>query len=163
MLVGAGAQVTGVRSFVRVNVHRTPLDADVGGAAGGRGRGKMLGGAVMSGERVGCGETFAAAVAFEIHLGPGTLWTFAQARRGVGGKLPLGAESLATLLAVVLLLGKVETQVVLHGQPVGVRGVAHIAVVLPNFVKVLMVGQAASMTVRLSTLFTREGPPPTFS
>lgn len=123
----------------------------------------MLGGAVMSCKGIGCREAFAAAVAFEIHLGPGSLWAFAQAGRGVGGKLPLGAESLSTLLAVVLFLGKVKTEVVLHCQSVGVRGVAHIAMVLPNFVKVFMVGQAASMTVRLSTLFTRERSPSTFS
>lgn len=163
VLVGAGAQVAGVRPFVRVHVHGAPLDADVGGAAGGGGRGEVLGGAVVSGQRVGRGETFAAAVAFEVHLGPGPLGAFAQAGRGVGGELPLGAESLPALLAVVLLLGKVETEVVLHGQPVGVRGVADIAVVLPNFVKVLMVGQAAGVTVRLSTLLTREGSPSTFS
>lgn len=122
----------------------------------------MLGGAVMSSERISCGEAFAAAVAFKIHLGPGPLGAFAQASCCVGGKLPLGAESLSALLAVVLFLGKVETKVVLHCQSVGVRGVAHIAVVLPNFVKVLMVGQTASMTVCLSTLFTRERSPSTF-
>lgn len=114
----------------------------------------MLGGAVVSGECIGCGEAFTAAVAFEIHLGPRALGAFAQAGRCVGGKLPLGAESLSTLLTVVLFLGKVETKVVLHCQSVGVCGVAHITMVLPNFVKVLMVSQAASMAVRLSTLFT---------
>lgn len=123
----------------------------------------MLGGAIVSSERICCGEAFATAVAFEIHLGPRPLGTFAQAGRGVGGKLPLGAESFSALLTVVLFLGKVETKVVLHCQPVGVCGVAHIAMVFPNFVQVLMVGQAASMTVRLSTLFTRERSSSTFS
>lgn len=123
----------------------------------------MLGGAVVSSKSVGCGETFAASVTFEIHLGPGSLRAFAQAGRGVGGKLSLGAKSFPALLAVVLFLGKVETEVVLHCQSVGVRGIAHVAVVLPNFVKVLVIGKAASVTVGLSTLLTREWTPATFS
>lgn len=163
VLVGAGAQVAGVRPLVGVHVHGAALDADAGGAAGGGGRGEVLGGAVVSGQGVGRGEAFAAAVALEVHLGPGPLRAFAQAGRGVGGQLPLGAEALPALLAVVLLLGEVEPEVVLHGQPVGVRGVADVAVVLPNFVKVLMVGQAAGVAVRLSALLAREGSPAAFS
>lgn len=60
----------------------------------------------------------------------------------------------------MLLLGKVEAQVVLHGQPVGVGGVADVAVVLSNFVEVLVVGQAACVAVRLPALFTGKGPAP---
>lgn len=37
MFVGAAAQVTGIGSFIRVQVHRAPLHADVGGAVGGGG------------------------------------------------------------------------------------------------------------------------------
>lgn len=123
----------------------------------------MLSGAVMSSERIGCGKAFAAAITFEIHLGTRSLGAFAKACCGVGGKLPLGTEPLPALLAVVLFLGKVETKVVLHCQSVGVCRVAHVAVVLSNFVKILMVGQAARMAVGLSALFTREWSPSTFS
>lgn len=81
----------------------------------------MLSGAVMSSECIGCGKSFAAAVTFKVHLGTWPLGAFAQASCGVGGKLPLGTESLSAFLAVVLFLGKVETKVVLHCQSVGVR------------------------------------------
>lgn len=123
----------------------------------------MLSGAIMSSERIGCGKAFAAAITFKVHLGTRPLGAFAQACCGVGGKLSLGTETFSALLAVVLFLGKVETKVVLHCQSVWVCRVAHIAVVLSNFVEILMVGQAASMTVGLSTLLTRERSPSTFS
>lgn len=96
-------------------------------------------------------------------MGPGTLRPLAQAGRSVGGELPLCAEAFATLLAVVLLLGEVETEVVLHGQAVGVCGVADVAVVLSDLVKVLVISQATSVTVSLPTFLTGERPPPTFS
>jgi len=163
VFVGAAAQVTGVRPLVRVQIHRVPLQADVGGAVGGGRRRKVLRRAVVSCELIGCGETFTAAVALKIHLGPGALRALAESGCGVGGELPLGAEAFTTLLAVVLLLGEVEAQVVLHGQPVGVRRVADVTVVLPDFVKVLVIGQAAGMAVRLPTFLTGKRPPPTFS
>lgn len=108
MLVGATAQVARVGPLVRVQVHRAPLHADVGGAAGGGRGGQMLGGAVVGRQLVRRGETFATAVAFEVHGRPGALGPFAQAGCGVGGQLPLGAEAFATFLAIVLFLGKVE-------------------------------------------------------
>lgn len=86
----------------------------------------------------------------------------AEARSVVGSKLFLSAKALATLLAVVLLLGEVESQVVLHGQPVGVCGVADIAMVLSDLVKVFVVGQAACMPVCLATLIACKGTPPAF-
>lgn len=55
------------------------------------------------------GKAFTAAITLKIHLGPGALWAFAQASCSVGSQLSLGAEALAALLAVVLLLGEVET------------------------------------------------------
>lgn len=122
----------------------------------------MLGGAVVSRQLVGGGKAFAAAVTLKIHLGPGALRALAQARCSVGGQLPLRAETFAALLAVVLLLSEVEAQVVLHGQPVGIRGVADVAVVLANFVKVFVVGQAAGVAVGLPTLLTGKRPTPTF-
>lgn len=122
----------------------------------------MLGWTVMSRELVSCGKAFAAAVALEIHLSARALWAFAQAGCSVGSELPLGAEALATLLAVVLLLGKMETKVVFHCKPVRICRVANIAVVLSNFVKVLVIGQAARMAVSLSTFFTGKRPPCTF-
>lgn len=162
MLVCAAAQVAGIGPLIRVQVHGTSLHADVGGGGGGGGGGQMLSWAVVGCKLISRGETFAAAITFKVHLSSRALRAFAEAGCSVGGQLPLGAETLSTLLAVVLLLGKVETQVVFHGQPVGVCGVANIAVVLPNFVKVLVICQAASMTVCLSTFFTRKGPSPTF-
>ena len=78
----------------------------------------------------------------------------------MGGKLFLSAEALATLLAVVLLLGEVETQVVFHGQPIGVCGVADIAMVFPDLVEVFVVGQTTCMAVCLSTLVTGKGTAP---
>lgn len=109
VLVGAAAQVAGIRPLVRVHVHGAPVHADVGRAAGGGRRGKVLSRAVVSREFVCRGKALTAAVALKVHLGPGALWAFAQAGRSVGGELPLGAEAFATLLAVVLLLGEVET------------------------------------------------------
>ena len=79
----------------------------------------------------------------------------------MGSKLFLSAESLATLLAVVLLLGEVETQVVLHGQPIGVCGVADIAMVLPDLMEVFVVGQTTCMAVCLATLVAGKGTAPT--
>lgn len=123
----------------------------------------MLSWAVVSRQFVSRGESFAAAIALKVHLGPRALRAFAQASCSVSGKLPLSAKTFAALLTVVLLLGKVEAQVVLHGQPVGVRGVANVAVVLSNFMKVLVVGQAAGVAVRLSAFFTGKRSSPTFS
>lgn len=163
VLVGAAAQVAGVGPLVRVQVHRAPLQADVGGAVGGGRRRQMLGGAVVGRQLVGGGKAFTAAIALKVHGGPGALRALAQAGGGVGGELPLGAETFATFLAVVLFLGKVEAQVVLHGQPVGVRRVANVTVVLPNFVKVLVIGQAAGVTVRFPTFFTGKRAASTFS
>lgn len=117
----------------------------------------------MSSELVRRGKALAAAVALIIHLGTRALRALAEASCSVGGELSLGAETFTTLLAVVLLLGKVEAQVVLHGQPVGVRGVADVAVVLPNFVKVLVIGQAASVPIRLTAFLAGKRPPPSLS
>ena len=75
----------------------------------------------------------------------------------MGSKLFLSSETLATLLTVVLLLREVETQVIFHGQPVGVSGVADIAMVLPDLVEVFVVGQAACMAVCLATLVAGKG------
>lgn len=163
MFVGAAAEVTGVGSFIRVQVHGASLQANVGGGVGGRGRRQVLGWAVMSCKFISRGKAFTAAIALKIHLGPGALRPFAQAGCSVGGKLPLGAEAFAALLAVVLLLGEMEAEVVFHCQPVGIRGVANVAVILPNFVKVLVVGQAACMSVGLPTFFTGKRPPSSFS
>lgn len=52
---------------------------------------------------------------------------------------------------------------VFHSQSVGVCRIANIAVVLPNFVEVLVIGQTACMTICLSTFFTGERTPPSFS
>lgn len=76
----------------------------------------------------------------------------------MSGQLPLSAEPFAALLTVVLLLCKVEPQVVLHSQAVWVGGVADIAVVVSDFVEVLVVGEAPRVTVRLPTLLTGERP-----
>lgn len=122
----------------------------------------MLGWAVVGRELIGRGKAFTASVALKVHLDPGALRPFAQAGGSVGGELPLGAEAFPAFLAVVLLLGEVETQMVLHRQPVGVRRVAHITVVLPDLVKVLVVGQAAGVSVRLAAFFTGERPPSGF-
>lgn len=84
MLVGAAAQVTGVRSLVRVEVHGASLHADVGGAVGGRGRRQVLGWAVMSSKFISRGKAFTAAITLKIHLGPGALGAFAQPRCSVG-------------------------------------------------------------------------------
>ena len=74
-------------------------------------------------------------------------------------QLALGAEAAAAVGAGELLHGEVHAQVVLHGQPVGVGGVAHIAVVLAGLVQVLVVGQAAGVPVGASALVTGERAP----
>lgn len=51
---------------------------------------------------------------------------------------------------------------VLHGKSVGVCRVANVAVVLPDFMKVLVIGQAASVTVRLPTFLTGKRSTATF-
>jgi len=160
MLVGATAQVTGIGPLVRVKVHAAALHAEVGAVDRGRGGRQMLGRAVMGREFLGCCVTLATAVTLKIHLGSRTLGSLAEACSVVCSKLFLGAEALATLLAVVLLLGEVETQVVLHGQPVRVCGVADIAMVLSDLVEVFVVGQAACMAVCLTTLVAGKGTTP---
>lgn len=55
-----------------------------------------------------------------------------------------------------------ETQVIFHGQSIWVRGVADVAVILSDLVKVLVIGQAASMSVGLPTLIAGKRPPSTF-
>lgn len=52
---------------------------------------------------------------------------------------------------------------VFHCQPVGVRGVANIAVVLSDFMEVLVISQAAGVAVCFATFFTGKRPPSTFS
>lgn len=52
---------------------------------------------------------------------------------------------------------------VLHSQPVGVSRVADVTVVLSDFVKVLVIGQAARVTIRLPAFFTGKRSPSTFS
>lgn len=51
---------------------------------------------------------------------------------------------------------------VLHRQPVGVSGVADVTVVLSDLVKVLVIGQAARVTVRLPAFLAGERSPSTF-
>lgn len=84
MFVGAAAEVAGIGSLIRVQVHRAPLHADVGGAVGGGGRRQMLGWAVMGCKRISCGKAFAAAITLKVHLGPRALRAFAQACCSVG-------------------------------------------------------------------------------
>ncbi len=76
--VSVAAQVTSIGSLVRVQVHRAPLHADVGGAAGGGGRRQVLGWAVMGCKFISCGKALTATIAFKIHLGSRTLWAFTK-------------------------------------------------------------------------------------
>lgn len=115
----------------------------------------------MCGKICSCSEAFTTAVALIVSSrapSTGTRQVFAQLVGGVGLKLALSAETTATVRAGELLHGEVHAQVILHGQAVGVSGVAHVAVVLASLVQVLVIGQASSMTVAATTFFTGEGP-----
>lgn len=111
----------------------------------------------MCSELVCSSKTLAAPITLVIHLSNSSCRTLAELCRVVGGQLLLGTESFATFLASVLLEGKMKTQMVFHGQAVGVSGVADIAVILANFVKILVIGQASCMTIAPSALITGEG------
>lgn len=111
----------------------------------------------MCSQLVCSSETLTAPITLVIHLSNSTCSPLAELCRVVGGQLLLGTESFAALLASVLLEGKMKTQMVFHGQAVRVSGVADIAVILANFVKILVIGQATCMTIAPSTLITGEG------
>lgn len=68
------------------------------------------------------------------------------------GELLLPPEGPPTLLAAVLLQSKVDAQVVLHGQLVGIGVVANRAVVFTSLVRVLVVDQTPRVAVGPSTL-----------
>lgn len=99
-------------------------------------------------------KAFATAIAFIVHLSTGSFATLAELGSRVGAQLLLGAKSFAALLAGMFLEGKVKTQMVLHGQAVGIGRVADIAVILSNLVEVLVIGQTASMSIGPPTLIT---------
>lgn len=84
MLIGTAAQVAGVWPLVRVQINAPVLHAEAGAVDRGGGGRQVLGRTVVGRKLISRGKAFAAAIALEIHLGPGTLGALAKASRGVG-------------------------------------------------------------------------------
>lgn len=82
---------------------------------------------------------------------------FAELVAGVRFKLPLVPEAPSTFSAGKFLESEMHSKVILHCQSIWISGIAHIAVVFADLMKVLMIGQTASMTVSTSTLIASKG------